>query len=141
MVDLVRVAANSEENWGKLVKTWATGKSYFPTVSVDKLPVPRTIADLKAQCALPGVNVDITIPASFTGLTVIQHSPETIALRLPAKKMVEDAEAQFAQPNSTYTLPNFYKQYCGPLQPLPNAEAKKLFQALRIGDYSISTCD
>ena len=58
-------------------------------------PVPRTLDDLKAQCALVGV--EITIPAKFTGFAVIQHGPETLALRLPAKAMVKAAEADLEQ--------------------------------------------
>lgn len=139
MVDLVRVAANSEENWGKLVKTWATGVSHFSTVTVDKLPVPRTLAELKAQCGLPGINIDITIPASITGLAILQAGPETFAMRLPSKSMVEQAEAALGS-GSAYQLPYFYKDFCGPLRALNNTE-KKLLQTLRIGDYSISYCD
>jgi hypothetical protein len=140
MVDLVTVAPESEANWGRLVKTWATGVSYLPGVSVDKLPVPRTIKDIKTQCALPGVAIDISIPASITALTILQHSPETFAIRLPPKSMIEGAEAEFNVPNATYKLHAFYATYCGPLHGVETPEKKKLFQALRIGDYSIGQC-
>ena len=95
MFENVKIGSASEVDWGRLVKTWATGKSNFPAVSIDKLPVPRTLDELKAQCALVGV--EITVPAKFTGFAVIQHGPETLALRLPAKAMVEAAEADLDQ--------------------------------------------
>lgn len=140
MVDLVQIAQASEANWGRLVKTWATGVSYLPGVAVTQLPVPRTLQDIRDQCALQGVQVDITIPASMTGLAVVQHSKETMVLRLPTKAMVEAAEAEFSAPGTTYTLPVFYSTFCGPLHGADTPDQKKLFQALRIGDYSIGNC-
>jgi hypothetical protein len=135
MFENVKIGSASEVDWGRLVKTWATGKSNFPAVSIDKLPVPRTLDELKAQCALVGV--EITVPAKFTGFAVIQHGPETLALRLPAKAMVEAAEADLDQ-GLDYTIPHFYEVFCGPLNvPQPR---RKDFQACRIGDYSIASC-
>jgi hypothetical protein len=49
MFENIKIGSASEVDWGRLVKTWATGKSNFPAVSIDKLPVPRTLDDLKAQ--------------------------------------------------------------------------------------------
>jgi hypothetical protein len=135
MFENVRISPATEAAWGRLVKTWATGKSYFPAVSVDKLPVPRTLDDIKAQCTLVGV--EITLPPKFTGLAVLQHGPETLALRLPAKEMVEAAEARLSQ-GLDYRIPHFYDVFCGPLVVQP---ADRLtFQACRIGDYSIASC-
>lgn len=131
----IKISASTEAAWGRLVKTWATGKSNFPAVSIDKLPVPRTLDDIKAQCVLVGV--EITVPEKITGLVVIQHSPETLALRLPSKTMVEEAEADLDQ-GVPYPIPHFYEVFCGPLN-VPPGE-RKTFQACRIGDYSIGTC-
>ena len=125
MFENIKIAAASEVDWGRLVKTWATGKSNFPAVSVDKLPVPRTLDELRAQCALVGV--EITIPAKFTGFAVIQHGPETLALRLPAKTMVEAAEADIEQ-GLDYHLPHFYEIFCGPLN-VPQAKRKDPLEA------------
>lgn len=136
MFENVKISPATEVLWGRLVKTWATGKSNFPTTSIDKLPVPRTLDELKAQCTLVGV--EITVPAKFTGFAVIQHGPETLALRLPAKAMVEAAEADLDQ-GLPYALPHFYEVYCGPLNVQPNQ--RKDFQACRIGDYSIASCE
>ena len=135
MFESIKISAATEVAWGRLIKTWATGKSNFPTVAVDKLPVPRTLEDIKAQCALVGVQ--ITIPAKITGLTIIQPGPETLALRLPAKAMVEAAEADLEQ-GLDYLLPHFYTIFCGPLNVQPGQ--RKDFQACRIGDYSIGNC-
>lgn len=131
----VKVAAASEENWGRLVRTWVLGKSEFPTVGIDKLPLPRTLEDLKAQCLL--VDVDITIPDTINDLVMIQPGAKTLVIRLPSKKMTEDALATMVP--GTYQIPNFYTIFCGPLNIPPGQE--ELFQALRIGDYSIGNCN
>ncbi len=131
MFENIKISASTETAWGRLVKTWATGKSNFPAVSVDKLPVPRTLDDLKAQCALVGVQ--ITIPAKITGLAIIQHGPETLALRLPAKAMVEAAEADLTQ-GVDYVLPHFYdgllrssQRPARPASGLPGLSDRRLF--------------
>lgn len=134
MFDNIRVSAASEENWGRLVRTWARGVSEFANVTIDQLPLPRTLDELKNQCKL--VDVDITIPGSFTDLVIIQPGPHTLALRLPSKKMTEDALANTAP--GTYKIPHFYTIFCGPLKVPPGQE--EAFQALRIGDYSIGNC-
>ena len=135
MFSNVKVTAATEEAWGRLVRSWVLGKSEFPGVGIDKLPLPRTLAELKAQCDLVGVQ--ITIPASITDLVMIQPGPNTLVLRLPSKKMTEDALA--AMGPGTYQIPHFYTIFCGPLN-VP-AGKEEAFQALRIGDYSIGNCN
>ena len=136
MFENVKISPATEVTWGRLVKTWATGKSNFPTVSIDKLPVPRTLDDLKAQCSWSAWRSPF--PPKFTGLAILQHGPETLALRLPAKAMVEAAEADLDQ-GVPYAMPHFYEVFCGPLNVQPNQ--RKDFQACRIGDYSIASCE
>src|SRR5262245_49838291 len=67
-------------NWGKLVKTWATGRSYFeddfPSIGIDKLPIPRSIDELKAQMLL--VNAGVFIPPNVVGLAVVQYAADTM---------------------------------------------------------------
>ena len=131
MFENIKISAATEVAWGRLVKTWATGKSNFPAVSVDKLPVPRTLEDLKAQCALVGV--EITIPAKITGLAIIQPGPETLALRLPAKSMVEAAEADLDQgldvhdPALLHDLLRSTQCPARPAQRLPGLPDRRLF--------------
>lgn len=137
MYRYVTVDAESEENWGNLIKTWATGRSYFPAVEISKLPVPRSLDEIKHQCGLVGVN--ITIDPSMKTLTIIQHSPEAFTIRLPPKTMIEDAEKALREGTIDYALPHFYEVYCGDLQVGPGEERVRL-QACRIGDYSLSVC-
>ena len=56
-----RMTVGSYEQWGKLVKTWATGKDYVK--NGQKYPKPSSIAELKQQCAWVGV--DANIPAHY----------------------------------------------------------------------------
>jgi hypothetical protein len=136
MFENIQIAAADELKWGKLVRSWATGKSEFPNEIPDaKLRVPTDLADLKAQCAKVGVS--ITIPASFKGLVVIQQSPETLVLRLPSAKMVKEALEDLSAPANGYKLPHFYTTF-GPVRVPP--QDKEKFQALRIGDYTIGSC-
>ena len=137
MYRYVTVDAASEEDWGKLIKTWATGVSYFPAVQVAKLPVPRSLDDIRNQCTLVGVN--ITIDPSMKTLTIIQHSPEAFTIRLPPKQMIEDAEKALKAGEIEYTLPHFYGVFCGDLQ-AETVDKRMTLQACRIGDYSLSIC-
>ena len=43
-----RFVFSDEVKWGKLVKSWATGKNYFGGAS--PIPLPRTLDELKLQC-------------------------------------------------------------------------------------------
>jgi hypothetical protein len=125
--------------WGKLIKTWATGRSYFvddsPSITIDQLPIPRTIEELKAQIALVGAGV--VVPPDVTGLAVIQYSPDTLVIRLPPKERVEAKEAELGSEAGVYPFPDFYRPSIG--QTL-SVEQKLNLHACRIGDYTISLC-
>jgi len=130
-----RIMIGDDLRWGKLVKSWATGKSYLgPGTSAP--PVPRTVKDLKDQCKEFGI--EITIPASITALAVMQYSGETLALRLPPKSLVEATEKELGKPNSVYPMPPFYDAVYGKTVP-PTADKLDL-HACRIGDYVIRNC-
>ena len=134
MFENVKVKEEHEEKWGRLVRTWVTGNSEFPAdIPATRLTPPKDLTDLKEQCVLVGI--EISIPARITGLVVTQQGPETLLLRLPSKKMVEEA---LARPPGQYKIPAFYQLYCGPLS-IPAGQEEK-FQALRIGDYTLGTC-
>jgi hypothetical protein len=143
MIERIIIDGSVEDQWGYLVKTWATGKSYFPNpgfadaIPVEKLPVPRDLDDMKAQLALIGIADRVTIPAHIVSLAVVQYSPNTLALRLPPKEMVEAGEEEFAN-GADYVIREFYSEFCSPA---PKTSAQKLrLHACRIGDYSISSC-
>lgn len=137
MFDRFWVDKADEEKWGRLVRGWARGVSEFPGIPYEKVQVPRSLDDLMAQCQL--VRINVHVPASMTGLVVLQPGSETMVLRLPAKKLVEDAMAQFGAAGFDYQLPFFYDTYCGTLK-LNGKDDEDKFQALRIGDYSIGQC-
>lgn len=135
-MDPITVA--SYVRWGKLIKTWATGRSYFeddtPPISIDRLPVPRTLDELKAQCTL--VRAGVTIPPGIVGLALVQYSADTLVVRLPPKERVEAMEQSLGG-SGAYPFPNFYRDFIGrDLTPAEKVDA----HACRIGDYTISLC-
>ena len=134
------IKVDSFLNWGKLVKTWATGKSYFendfPPITIDKLPIPRTLDELKAQTLLVGAGV--TIPANVVGLAIVQYTPDTMVIRLPPKARIEATEKNLSEPGLIeYDLPDFYADFIN--RPLDVKERLEM-HACRIGDYTMSMC-
>lgn len=125
--------------WGKLVKSWATGRNYVdPSPEASPIPIPRTLDELLRTAA--GIGLSITFPDGMVGLAVIQYSPQTVVIKLPPKAMVEQTEAKLNEPNARYPMPKFYEDFFG--IPLPPLLQGQLFQlhAARIGDYSIRNC-
>lgn len=131
--------------WGLLVKTWATGKSYFDGtvpggvsigVPIEKLPVPRTVDEVRSQAGYLGIG--LVIPQNIKGLAVVQYSSDTLVLRLPPKDRIEAKEAMLAEGGpSKYGFPDFYKDYIA--RDLSKAERFEV-HASRIGDYTMSMC-
>jgi hypothetical protein len=133
LIDLRNVSNSTLERWGKLVKTWATGESYFADVAVEKLPIPRSIDELKRQLRLVGA-ADLVIPASITGLTIIQHSTSTMVVKLPPKELIKAKEAQLSNDPGSYPLPAFYQDIlAGKFEALQA-------HAWRTGEYTIQMC-
>ncbi|MDX2203171.1 MAG: hypothetical protein NW223_10500 [Hyphomicrobiaceae bacterium] len=127
------------ERWGRLVKTWATGVSYFlddsPAVTIDQLPVPRSLDELKRQADL--VRANVSIPDHMVGLAVVQYSVDTVVIRLPPAERIKAKEVELSAQTGTYPFPDFYAQNIG--QNL-SVERKLALHAARIGDYTISMC-
>ena len=137
---LERFKVDDDVKWGKLVKSWATGKNYIdPAKPAPALP--RTLDDLKAQCAAVGLAV--TIPSMHTGLVVVQSSKEILMIKLPSKALLEATEHEFETAGAAYPDPkfydDFYTRFGSPLT-LPNKATLLDFHAARIGDYSIRMC-
>jgi hypothetical protein len=122
--------------WGKLVKSWATGKSYLDP-GKPAPPLPRTLDELRVQCLAIGLTV--TFPAVCTGLAIVQYSPETVTIKLPPKAMVEATEARLAAAGAAYPIPRFYDDFYGKALAIPQDRLLD-FHAARIGDYSIRNC-
>lgn len=136
MVD--RFTVSDEIAWGKLVKSWATGKSYFDGMAPP--PLPRTLQDVRDQCAQIGITV--SIPAMHKGLVVVVSSEEVFMIKLPSKSLVEATEKELGE-GASYPLPkfydDFYTRFGTPLN-IPDKASKLDFHAGRIGDYSIRMC-
>ncbi|HEY7551121.1 MAG TPA: hypothetical protein VH913_16600 [Hyphomicrobiaceae bacterium] len=133
------ITTTDHERWGKLVKTWATGRSFFlddpVPITIDQLPIPRTLQEFKDQCRL--VRAGVTVPDGVVGLTVIQHSADTLFIRLPPKSLVLKKHEEFGSSTGRYPFPDFYERFIGePLEPVDRLKV----HASRIGDYTISVC-
>lgn len=124
------------ENWGKLLKTWSTGRNYLE--DGNDYQVPTTLAELKAQLELAQTGLEL--PARITALQVVVAPSDTLVLRVPPADALLAAEAILA--TEDYALPPFYSDHFAGLAPtpLPDAAARLRFQAQRIGDYSIANC-
>lgn len=134
-----RFTVSDEIAWGKLVKSWATGRSYF--VEGQPAPaIPRTLQDLKDRCA--EVGIEVSIPVIHKGLVVVESSEEVFMIKLPSKTLVEATE-QWLATGGGYPIPkfydDFYRRFGVPLN-ITDPEAKRDFHAARIGDYSIRMC-
>lgn len=124
------------ENWGKLVKSWATGEDYVQ--NGHRYPVPTTLDEMKRQLA--AANTGLTLPARIQKLQVVVGRSDTLLLRLPPPDLVKASEKRLAADD--YALPAFYNDhYDGAAPtPLPDRDARMKFHAQRIGDYSIANC-
>jgi len=127
--------------WGKLVKTWATGRSYFEDetspITIDKLPVPHSMQELRDQMALVGAGA-LAPPASVVGLAIVRYAADTMVVRLPPKERIEAMEATLERPgNTAYNFPTFYADFGD--RPL-NVKERLDVHACRIGDYTMSMC-
>ncbi len=122
--------------WGKLVKSWATGKSYLGP-GTKAPPIPRTLDELHAQCREIGLTV--TFPETQKGLAIVQYSPETVAIKLPPKAMVEATEETLKRDQAIYPVPKFYDEF---YEKSLDVRSDRLldFHACRIGDYAIRNC-
>jgi len=128
---------SDDVRWGKLVKSWATGRNYFDAAA-QPIPIPRTLDELVATAR--SFDVNIVFPDGMVGLAVIQYSPQTAVVKLPPKAMVEQTEAQLSLPGAVYPMPPFYEDFFQtPLAPMSKDELLNL-HAARIGDYSIRNC-
>ncbi|WP_043337228.1 hypothetical protein [Belnapia moabensis] len=124
------------ENWGKLIKSWATGDDYVR--NGHQYPVPKTLDEVKRQLA--AANTGLTLPARIQKLQVVVGRSDTLLLRLPPPDLVKASEKRLA--TEDYALPAFYNEHYDGASPtpLPDKEARMKFHAQRIGDYSIANC-
>lgn len=158
----VRNIPRNHEKWGKLVKTWSTGKNYvghlitddapFPTTveTAPEFPRPRSFSEFVAQAQAAGVelffddgvnNPDVTGREEI-GFQIIEVSPDTHCVKLPASDKIAESEDRLRR-GAFYTLPDFYERIHGTL-PLPaqtsSQSQKAVLHAERVGEYTINTC-
>ena len=122
--------------WGKLVKSWATGKNYFDAAKPAP-PLPRSIADLQQQCE--NLGFEITFAKWIQGLVVTQYSKDSLFLRLPPKDLIERGEGIVTGPGG-YPLPDFYRTFFGANARPPDKAAQLDAHHARIGEYTINSC-
>jgi hypothetical protein len=156
----VRDVPHNHENWGKLVKTWATGKNYvrhkitpaapFPTAPEipPEFPKPTKFPEFVAQCQAAGVqlffddgkdNNDVTgkEPLDFV---LVDVKPDTVVVRVPSGDKIQESEDRLMKDGATYPLPDFYdRTYGGDPKPASSVE-KATLHAERVGEYTINTC-
>jgi len=131
-----RLQVTNHERWGKLVKTWSTGKNYLE--DDNEYPIPTTVEEFKEQLAK--AQCFATVPDRFKKVQFVTSDQETILVKLPPSVMIADSEERLNQPGSTYPIPPFYKRLFNGMDPvIPESEKLKV-HAERIGDYTISFC-
>jgi len=123
--------------WGKLVKSWATGKNHI-VPSRPAPPIPRTLPELFAQAA--DIGLRISFPDGMVALQIVQYSAETAVIKLPPKSMVEATETELGTMDARYPMPQYYEEFFR--APLPKMDETELLDlhAARIGDYSVRNC-
>jgi len=159
----VRNLPGNHENWGKLVKTWSTGRNYvrhvitdndpFPKVEEEKpeFPRPRTFAQFVAQAQAAGVqlffddgvqNLDVT-GSEKMNFEMVAVPPDTAYVKLPQADKITESETRLLNSGASYPLPGFYKRIHG-TDPLPGETSsptqKAKLHAERVGEYTINTC-
>ena len=159
-----RINVKNSEAWGKLVKTWATGKNYVDHRGNEEYPVPlapdippkypkpSSFADFVKQCQQADVGLyfegqsekdetDVT-GSEPLGFVLVQSTPDNYVLRLPAKVMIENSEQKIIA-GDDYELPNFYRRIFGTdVKPgeVETAMQRIRLHAERVGEYTINTC-
>jgi hypothetical protein len=144
------------EKWGKLVKTWATGRNYFKDGQDYSLPASLTmsIADFKNMLDKAGrgdpdqASIRMTIPPNITTVKFVQGDDNTLVIRIPPKAMVEDSEqilqglVDAQHPVARYPLPIFYVQAWNPGAEQLSLDPDSLMtmHCQRIGEYTINLC-
>ena len=146
--------------WGNLVKTWATGRNYvdqkptaealIPLVQQDpiKYPKPTSFEDFVEQCIAAGVGLVYedgqstqVRPEDGRGFLLVQATPGTMVLRLPAAEMLHASEAALLG-GERYPIPDFYDVlYEEPSRKDDLNSAEKIrLHAERVGEYTVNVC-
>jgi hypothetical protein len=133
-IDRLRFA--NLERFGKLVKTWATGKNYL--ADGNEYDLPRDLDEFRRQNA--EAQTGAHIPDWAKKVRFVACEPDEIIIRIPPKREVEEAEKRLNEPGGAYPLPEPYKEIFGGVDPVIAKEKLLDFHAVRIGDYTSSFC-
>jgi hypothetical protein len=155
-----RIKVGDHHVWGKLVKTWATGRNYIDHNATEAAPIPTNLEtpprwpkptsfkDFADQCirANVGLFFDDGNKTPVTGnedlgFVLLQATSNTSVLRLPAADKIAESEAELA--TIGYPLPDFYERIFGGKIKSTEVEAplqKARLHAERVGEYTINTC-
>ena len=143
-----RINVDNHVMWGRLVKSWATGRDYVNHTPTDTDPVPSDPAagqpvpfpkptsfkDLVITCKDNHVGLHFVATSSSPktyctgdesiGFVLLQGTSEISILRLPAKEKIHESETALlgtgGQAPLDYTLPMFYGAAFGTASaPLP----------------------
>jgi hypothetical protein len=131
-----RINVDNHLMWGKLVKSWATGRDYVGHHVTDADPVPpepapgqpvpypkpTSFSDLVKTCKDNHVGLHFVATAATPktyctgteniGFVLLQGTSEISILRLPAKEKIHESEAALLGEGGVapmdYALPSFY---------------------------------
>ena len=131
-----RINVDSHSAWGRLVKSWATGRDYVNFTPTNANPVPNQPAhgaavpfpkpgsfkQLVDACKAANVGLHFVgtaaTPKTYCtgseeiGFVLLQGTSDISILRLPAKEKVHESEDALAGANGMagmdYALPSFY---------------------------------
>jgi hypothetical protein len=148
---LQSLTIGNPENWGRLVKSWSTGRNYFDPKQPAPQP-PRTVKELKQQ--LKQYQCDAELASWVKGVAILQSSQETLQIRIPPKDLVERSEDMLRQANGgptaagsvptlelgAYPLPEFYSRFLRTRPDQRTLEVLLGFHNSRVGDYSVCSC-
>jgi hypothetical protein len=133
-IDRLRFA--NIERFGKLVKSWATGKNYL--ADGNSYVIPGDLEEFRRQNA--EAQTGVHIPDWAKKIKFVACEPDTIVIRVPPKHMIEDSEERLSENGATYPIPDMYKKIFGGLDPVIAKEQLLDFHASRIGEYTSNLC-
>jgi hypothetical protein len=131
-MQMQRLRIDDYENWGKLVKTWATGNNTY-LQDGNSYPIPQDLGQLRDQMAMAGAGM---VPITDTEPTIqfVTMDENTLLIQLPPKQIIEDIESQL-QKGVPYPLPAFYQSTVG-----GQIRDSLKFNHERVGEYTVLFC-
>lgn len=104
------------------------------------MPWPKTLDEFKEACRKRGVG---KVLDNVKGIQMIQPSDDVLLLRLPPKRIINEAIALHKKAKTTnYPMPDFYETMllAGKPRAKPEGMPHLDFWYCRVGDYTVSFC-